>query len=239
MNPIYIVLGGLFWRFTDKRVALWYTHKHVDWKLRIAELFAHTIFTASPESFRLQSEKLVVVGHGIDTDIMKPVHRDENDVFRIVSVGRLSPVKDYETLIRAARRLRSVGKSFKVLIAGVPGTPEQQQYADAVKVLVEKEGVEQEVDFVGAVGRDHLPTLLGTADLFVNMSRTGSLNKAVLEAMAAGVPTLSSNEAFARMLEQWKSTLTFSEEDDEEMTDRILTVMKLSHDECERNLVGN
>ena len=68
MNPIYVVLGGWFWKLSGKKVALWYTHKAVDLKLRVAERFVDVIFTAAEESFTLKTAKRLVVGHGIDVD---------------------------------------------------------------------------------------------------------------------------------------------------------------------------
>jgi len=56
MNPEYVVLGGIFWRLMGKKIGLWYTHKAVNLKLRIAEKLANKIFTASKESFRLKSK---------------------------------------------------------------------------------------------------------------------------------------------------------------------------------------
>ena len=52
----------------DKKTALWYSHKAVDLKLRIAEKLVDVIFTAAPESFTLKTQKKMVVGHGIDVD---------------------------------------------------------------------------------------------------------------------------------------------------------------------------
>ena len=67
MNPEYVVLGGLFWRLLKKKIALWYMHKSVNLKLRIAERLVHNIFTGTKESFRLKTNKLHITGHGIDT----------------------------------------------------------------------------------------------------------------------------------------------------------------------------
>src|SRR3990167_11503826 len=88
MNPEYVILGGLFWRMWRKRIALWYTHKSVNFNLRLATLLSNVIFTASKESFRLKSSKIQVVGHGIDTDFFSP----DASVARggwLLSVGRL------------------------------------------------------------------------------------------------------------------------------------------------------
>ena len=107
MNPIYVILGGIFWRLFGKHIALWYTHKHVDMKLRVAERLTHKIFTASKESFRLPSRKLMVVGHGIDTEKFKPdFHVHDEKCFSVITVGRISPVKNYEIIIEAIARLK-------------------------------------------------------------------------------------------------------------------------------------
>ena len=42
MNPEYIVLGGLLWRIGGKRIGLWYVHKSVSVRLRIAAVFTNT-----------------------------------------------------------------------------------------------------------------------------------------------------------------------------------------------------
>jgi hypothetical protein len=88
MNPIYVVLGGLIWKALGKKTSLWYTHSHVDWKLRIAEKLVARIFTASRESLKLASDKAIVTGHGIDTDYFTPIaHREDSDTFRILTAG--------------------------------------------------------------------------------------------------------------------------------------------------------
>ena len=65
MNPEYIVVAGWVWRLMHKKITLWYTHKSVNLKLRIAVLFANTIFTASLESFRLKTKKLLGISKSL------------------------------------------------------------------------------------------------------------------------------------------------------------------------------
>jgi len=45
-----------------------------------------------------------------------------------------------------------------------------------------------------------IPTFLSNADVSINLSVTGSMDKSVLESLTAGVPAVSSNPAFAEML---------------------------------------
>jgi|CXWK01.1.fsa_nt_gi glycosyltransferase involved in cell wall biosynthesis len=207
MNPIYVVLVGWLWRLLGKKIGFWYTHKHVDWKLRIAEQFAHVIFSASEKSFRLRSKKLNIMGHGIDTKVFAPLSKVDDlngqevgATFRVVSVGRLSPIKNLETLIDAVHILKN--KSHKLLLEIVGGseTADQKEYENFLREKVLTMHLEHEVVFTGPLSQAETVPKVQHSDLFVNTSKTGSLDKAVLEAMSCGVPVLTSNEAFVSML---------------------------------------
>lgn len=198
MNPIYVILGGLFWRLWGKTTALWYTHKTVDLKLRVAEKLAHILFSASETSFRMQSRKVQYVGHGIDTDLFAPdLSNHKHDVFDILTVGRISPVKDYETLLQAAENLKeNTSFDFTLTIVGGPATKRDRAYLDKLKKKIEDKSLTDLVSWVGKVPQEKVVDFYQQADAFVNMSKTGSLDKVVLEAMATETYPLTSNEAF-------------------------------------------
>lgn len=213
MNPIYLILGGLFWRKMGKKVMLWYTHKSVDWKLRWGIRFATYIATASKESFRLKSDKVFILGHGIDTETFVPSNKKlEQKNTRIVTVGRMSPSKGYEVLLRAIKHIEN---PIQLIITGVPVTKSDEQYFAHLKTLARTLGLDGRVDFKGAVEHEKIPALLNSCDVFVNMSKTGSLDKAVLEAMSCGVPTITSNESFRPILDRFG--LMFREGDDKDL----------------------
>ena len=227
MNPVYIVLGGALWRMWKKKISLWYTHKSVDLKLRIAEKFVHTIFTASKESFRLKSEKVCVTGHGIDVERFMPVEKKENKIFRIITVGRVSPVKDYETLINAVETLSQKNVSVFVEVVGGADTPKQKKYLDRIKGAVKENDLENIFSFIGPIPNKDLLQYLQGADVFVNMSHTGSLDKAVLEAIASEVPVVTCNEAVADILGKYKSVLMFPKGDAKSFAEKINFVRNL------------
>ena len=128
MNPIWMVLGGICWKMLGKKKFLWYTSGGVTLKLKIAEKLADKVLTASPESFRFKSKKVVVTGHGIDTGLFQPdfsrsnlkdgVPRFDLGEIKILSVGRIAPVKNYETLIEAAKILKDEGVNFAITMIG-------------------------------------------------------------------------------------------------------------------------
>jgi glycosyltransferase involved in cell wall biosynthesis len=230
MNPEYVILGGILWRIMKKKIGLWYTHKEVDWRLRLATRVAGVIFTASPESFRLSTPKCNVVGHGIDTDRFARITRVPDGVFRVLSIGRLSPTKDYGTLLRALELMKDV-QSIEVVIVGAPVTVQDDIYTAELKAEIFRRGIEKKVTLVGVVPNKDIGSYLAKADLFVNMSQTGSLDKAVLEAMAAGVPVLTSNEGLRTVLTGFETTCMFREGDEKDLAVHIQYFIQISEEE--------
>lgn len=201
MNPIWVVLGGPVWRLMNKKIFFWYTHKAVTLKLRLAEKFADTIFTASTESFRLSSKKIIVTGHGVDTELFKPDSSRSNleapslrfDLVKILSVGRIAPIKNYETLIDAAKILKDKNINFSVTIIGEAPLNRDKHYVLSIKEKIKNLGLEIHFNFIGKVNHNDLPAHYQSHDIFVHLSKTGSVDKTLLEAMACGMTVLSSN----------------------------------------------
>ncbi|MFA4872430.1 MAG: glycosyltransferase family 4 protein [Patescibacteria group bacterium] len=203
-HPVYAIIAAPFAKLFNKKIYLWYMHKHVDIKLRLATALCNGIFTASKESFRLKTKRPIsIVGHGIDTNIFKPsdTHTSSN-VFTILSAGRLSPVKGYAVLIDAALLALPRFNNLKMRIVGGPGLKEHAWYENELKTLVHEKGLDQVIQFTGPVPHNDIVAEYRNAHVFINLSGTGSLDKAVLEAMACGVPVITSNEAFQGILAQ-------------------------------------
>ncbi len=197
-NPEYTIAVWPWAKLFRKRVVTWYTHGTVTWKTRAVARMADVILTASAASFRVPSPKVVVTGHGIDLEQFAYQLRTQQSTFHIVSVGRISPTKDYETLIQAVALLRKLGAGeVAVSIIGEPGLPQQVAYQESLKQLVVRQKLEDIVQFIGPVPNREVVRYYQTADAMVNLSRTGSVDKAVLEAMACGCLVVTSNPAFS------------------------------------------
>jgi glycosyltransferase involved in cell wall biosynthesis len=225
MNPEYIVLEGFMWRLLGKKIGLWYLHKSVTLRLRIAELLTNVIFTASTESFRLQTKKLKIVGHGIDLSQFKAADREKQDEMQIITTGRVAPAKRVKEMLGVLDILHARHIPFHFTIAGGPGTPDDHAYAEALKKMIAQTPYHAHVSFLGAISHDEIPRLLANSDLFINLSTTGSMDKAVLEAFASEVPVVSSNEAFRTILEPLGLFIAFAPEgllDSEKIADALV-----------------
>lgn len=206
--PEYTILAAPIAKLFGKKVVSWYTHKRVSFRMRLMTLLSDTIITASEKSFRLKSRKVKVVGHGIDTQRFKPLQIPNNksqipNSFKIISIGRISPTKDYESMIKAMQILRNGRvKDISLDIYGDVGLPRHRPYLESLTQMIGVMNLERQVFLKGPVPHGETPALLQNADLFINLSNTGSLDKAVLEAMASGCIVLTCNEAFANILPQ-------------------------------------
>lgn len=181
MNPEYVLLGGFFWRARGKKVALWYVHKSVTWMLRVALRLVDIVFTASPESFRLVSPKVHIMGHGIDTEFFSPaasVARGNH----FLSVGRLMQSKQHNLAIRAA-----YDASVSLRIAGEG--PERERLAALAREL------DVNVTFLGGLTQEKLRDEYRVTAKLVHRSETGSLDKVVLEAAACDCSVDSTDPA--------------------------------------------
>lgn len=200
MNPEYIVLCGLYWRALRKKIVLWYTHKSVDLKLRIAVAFANVVLTASKESFRLDSKKARVVGHGIE--IPKSIEKGKSNSLRVLTAGRITKSKHLLEMLDAMEVLAKQQVDFTFTIVGAPATREDKKYELQLREKIKSGPLASGVMYLGGVPNAKVMKLLAEdADVFLNLSTTGSLDKAVLEALAHGVPAVSSNEAFREVLD--------------------------------------
>lgn len=114
-----------------------------------------------------------------------PGHR-QGDICRVVFVGRLSEVKSLDTLLHGWREAMLASEKTAVLELWGTGPLDGE-----LQQLSRKLGIADSVIFRGHVEgvRDRLPEM----DIFVLPSRIEGNSNAVLEAMAAGLPIVSTH----------------------------------------------
>jgi len=231
MNPEYVVLGGIFWRITGKKIGLWYVHREVNLKLRIAAKLAHQIFTASAESFRLKSKKIKIIGHGIDINKFKPPKflDDNKNIFVIIYAGRISEIKNQMLLIEAINILVNKNniKNIKVKFIGRAAGKNNELYLQLLKTKAQEYNLNNYMEFFGGASYSAMPDIYAQADLAVNLCPTGGVDKAVLEAMASGNLVLALNQTFADIIGR---DLILSQANSAELADKIKQTMNFNND---------
>lgn len=126
------------------------------------------------------AHKMHVVPNGIDTERFKPSRHDHPLTFGLV--GRMSPMKDVATFIKAAALVPRA--RFVVVGSGDEG------YAKQMRELAESLGVK--VEWLPA--QNDMPAVYATFDCLVNASAFGEgFSNVIGEAMACGVPCIASD----------------------------------------------
>lgn len=174
---------------------LWYTHKSTPFSLKLAKNFADIVFTASKESFRLKTDNLMVTGHGIDTNLFVDSRkRVQNGVIKMLTAGRVSPTKNISLMIDVFNYIVKSGKRAQLKIVG--NESENKEYLSLLNKKIVSLDIGNLVSFEGSKSQDQLVEYYNHSDIFLNFSNTGSLDKAVLEAMSCGLKVVTTNEAF-------------------------------------------
>lgn len=153
---------------------------------------------------RLREEIQVVVPNGIDVSVYQPVRdtafRRElgvpDDGILVGALGNVRAPKDYGTLLEAAAILRARSPRWRfVLVGDTLGEPE------IYKTLVAKhEALSLGDTFTFAGFRPDAPRLLNNLDLYVMSSEREGLPLALAQAMATGLPVVSTRAGGAQEL---------------------------------------
>ncbi|PIT86238.1 MAG: hypothetical protein COU33_04270 [Candidatus Magasanikbacteria bacterium CG10_big_fil_rev_8_21_14_0_10_43_6] len=122
-------------------------------------------------------------------------NRVPGDTVRVITTSRVSATKRIKEMVAAVALLTERGVNVHLTIVGAPATTADESY---FRHLKSESG--NTVSFTGAVLHEKLPELLARAEVFLNLSATESMDKAVLEALATSMPVVTSNPAFREML---------------------------------------
>jgi glycosyltransferase involved in cell wall biosynthesis len=130
--------------------------------------------------------KIDVARLGVDTARYAPgAALPAGKPFHILCVGRLVAAKGQHILVAAAARLAAAGRDFRITIAG--GGPDEA----SLKAAIAAAGLASRVTLAGALDQDRVRELYGRADAFVLPSFAEGIPVVLMEAMASGVPCVT------------------------------------------------
>lgn len=221
MTPVWVVLAWPLCFMCRKPLYLWYEARGQSVWLRIALRIVRRVFSASTWGMPLQTQRSIIVGHGIDS-AMWVFPRTDVDPYHLCSVGRITRSKRLEILLEA---LALLPQDYHLTIVGAPITTEDYHYEHELLTLIERLHLEKRVQSV-TIAHARLPEFLAHAGIFVHASTSG-LDKALLEAMAAGCPAISCGIARGVLPERCQAM------DSTTLVERIRAIEALSSHERE------
>lgn len=222
MSVEFAILGGLLWKLMGKRVVMWYTHRQGSVRLRIGSFFADSILTAAEESFPYKTPKLRIIGHGIETARFQcPPDSESHAVLSILTVGRITRIKNCDTLLQAVATLRDQGLTVHATFLGAPVTSDDKKYEEELLALIKKLDIANLVSFPGSIPNSQIGEWYCKSDIVANMTPTGGLDKTVIEAMAGEKAVIVSNTAYAVHFGNYQKELLFKERDSADLALKI------------------
>lgn len=180
----------------------------------VSEAMANDLRAFSPAN----AAKIAVVHNGVD-DVFLSVSRAPAppDVVRIGAVGSLIPRKGFDVLLSALALMKHRGQ---VHLSLVGGGPERSRLGDQAKRL----GIEENLRFVGEISPVDMPGFLAGLDLFVLSSRSEGRPNVVIEALASGLPVVSTNlPGVVGLVDPGISGWLVAQEDPQAMADALDT----------------
>ncbi|NNU84733.1 colanic acid biosynthesis glycosyltransferase WcaL [Geobacillus sp. BMUD] len=169
-------------------------------------------------------EKIQVLYGGIELDLFPYRERTipENGDIIILSIGRLVEKKGFLTLVRAFQRVHAVHPRCRLRIIG-SGKEEEN-----IRRLVSKLKLDPFVDLLGAMDAASIAREMERAHLFCLASETASdgdiegIPNVLKEAMASGLPVVSTNHAgIPELIEHKRTGYLAPERDDLELANGI------------------
>jgi glycosyltransferase involved in cell wall biosynthesis len=181
------------------------------------------------KEINVPDSKMIVIPNGVNTSRFS-LQRQRSAIAEllpdgfegkiILCVGRLTEAKDHGNLFEAIGRLKEMGRHDWHLVVVGDG-----ELRESLENQVVSKGLSRNVTFAGT--RKDVELLLAGADLFVLPSKREGLPVAVLEAMAAGIPVISTNVGgVAEIVEDGKSGVLLPPEDSQALARKIDMVLK-------------
>ncbi|MFH1278317.1 MAG: glycosyltransferase family 4 protein [Candidatus Eisenbacteria bacterium] len=141
-----------------------------------------------------RSVEFRLIPNGVDTTVFHP--GPDPEVFTVLFVGRLIHRKGVDHLIEAFASLGEERGGARLVIVG------DGPARNALEDLARRRGVAERVMFRGATNWSGLPEIYREASLFVLPAHEEAMSNAALEAMASGLPIITTDTGVAEILDE-------------------------------------
>ena len=172
--------------------------------------------------------EIPVIPNGVDLELYRTDARSAA-MPRLFSVGRIVHQKGLDLAMHALAGLKELSWEWRIAGDG--------PQLDALKLLAQKLGIADRVQFLGWQAREQLIEQYHWSNLFLFPSRHEGMPNAVLEAMASGLPVIASRIAGSEeLVSNGETGFLFPSEDIEALRDAL---RKLISDTVLRQTMGN
>jgi len=222
-------LGGAKFLYTKKAM----TWGNVHWKIR--SYLSDFIITINDEmkAYFPNKKHQQLISLGLDTDYYSPEHfppRENDGLFRIITVANLVAVKGIEVLINAVLMLDNPNIVLTIL------GDDRSDYAIGLKQNVKRLNQQNRIKFLGK--HTDVRPFLAQSDLYViptlDEGRKEGMPMALVEAMSMGIPVLGSAISGIKFVLKDFPEFLFEASNSQQLANKINFLYKEPNDEKER-----
>ena len=171
------------------------------------------------------SKNVVLIPDGIEYEKYSTVKRKPEE-WTFLFVGRLSPNKRVDRLIKLVEILKSEIPEVKLYVAGKDWKGERKKLEE----LVRRRGVTNNVIFTGEISESEKLRLFSKAEFFLSASEYEGFGISVIEAMSAGVPVILNDiDAFRNLVKPFKNGFIINFSKPEDVKNLILEIKNKNH----------
>ncbi len=178
----------------------------------------------------VKKEKIVYMPNGVPEEffnikIPKPKNKKNKE---ILFLGRIAPIKDVETLIRAFSLVLEKEKSVVINFVG----PIEEEYGLKIKDLIKKLKLDKKINFLGPVfDLKKKMNLIDSSDVFVLSSKREGMPQSLVEVMAREKIVISSDiQAGKEVIEDGNNGYLFKVGNENKLAEKILRGLKNSEE---------
>lgn len=171
----------------------------------------------------IESSKISVVYNGIDVDRFGQSLTREGSRIVVGTVGHLAPIKGQDVFLRAAALVTARRREVQVAVIGEDKSP-QKEHRRSLESLIAELGIGESVTMPGWT--EDIPGLLSSLTLFVSAARCEPFGLSIVEAMAAGLPIVTTaSEGALEIIEDGVTGRLVPVDDAESLADAIVDLL--------------
>ncbi len=141
--------------------------------------------------------KFIVIRNGLDlnkfksSESMRRKYREKIKINQsellLGTVARFNPIKDIPTLIKVIKKLKSSGLNFKYLFVGENMDLDNKTLVN----MIEKSNLKDTIKLIGQ--EESISSVMNAIDLHILSSKSEAFPMVILESLACGTPSISTN----------------------------------------------
>jgi len=144
------------------------------------------------ENYKIDSSKMKLVKPGVDVEIFIPNSEIKRENI-FLSIGRIQEQKGQIDVIKFLDNFRKVENNFMCYFIGGPSGKSGIEYLEELKKVVIDLELESYVEFVDIISQTKIRDLLNKSKLLIHTSKFETFGLVAAEALAMGVPVLTTN----------------------------------------------